>query len=432
MKFAVIGGGSTYTPEFVDGLKDFVKEVPIDELYLMDISAERLEIVGGLAKRIIENLGLKIKVNLTTNAEEAIKDADFIITQIRVGGIRGRIKDEKVPLKHDLIGQETTGPGGFAMALRTIPVMLNYAEIIEKYAKNAWWINFTNPSGLVTEALARYSNTKVIGLCNIPINILKMFSEFYNVPVNKIFLDYIGLNHFSWVRKVYINGRDVLPEVIQMIEKNPELAEEFGSEIPSLYKMLPNYYLKYYWHKDIVLEKLKKAPKTRGEQVLELEGYFLNLYKNPELKEKPADLDQKRGGRGYSEAALTLISAICNDKNEIHIVNVPNQGAIEMFPKDAVAEIPCVVNKSGAHPIKLDPPEPEIRGLLHMVKSYELLTAEAAVTGSYELALKALMTHPLVLSYEKAKAVLDDLLIAHRDYLPQFKDKIEELLKERK
>lgn len=416
MKVAVIGGGSTYTPELMDGFIKRAKELSVDTIVLIDVDEKRLKIAGGLAKRMVEKAGLPTDVVLTTDRREAIEGADFVISSIRVGLIQGRILDERIPLKYGVIGQETTGPGGFAMALRTIPVMLDYAKDIVKWSPNAWLINFTNPSGIITEAISKYSEAKVIGLCNVPINMWGGIAKALNVEEKKILLDYVGLNHLSWVKGVYLDGKDMLPD---MIEKMKEPIEDFDPELIKTLRMIPNGYLHYYYHTDKVVEEMKKAKKTRGEVVLEIEKKCLEMYKDPNLKEKPKLLE-KRGGARYSDAALSLMSAIVNDKNEIHIVNIPNEGAIKGFGDDVVVEIPAIVNSTGPHPITIGEVPPEIRGLMQVVKAYEELTIDAAIKGSRELALKALLMHPLVPSFDAAKNILNDLLEAHKKYLPKF------------
>ena len=416
MKVTVIGGGSTYTPELTDGFIKRAGELAVDTIVLMDIDEKRLEIVGGLAKRMMRKAGLPTKIVLTTDRREAMEGADFVISSIRVGLMEGRILDERIPLKYGVVGQETTGPGGFAMALRTIPVMLDYAKDIVKWSPNAWLINFTNPSGIITEAVSKYSEAKVIGLCNVPINMLGGIAKALNVEEKKILLDYVGLNHLSWIKGVYLEGKDVLPE---MIEKMKELAEGFDLELIKTLHMIPNWYLHYYYDTDKVVEEMKKAKKTRGEETLEIENKCLEIYKDQNLEEKPKLLE-KRGGARYSDAALSLVSAIVNNKNEIHIVNIPNKGAIKDFSNNAVVEIPAIVNSTGPHPITIGEVPPEIEGLMHAVKAYEELTIEAAIRGSREMALKALLIHPLVPSFDVAKKILNDLLEAHKKYLPKF------------
>ena len=417
LKVCVIGAGSTYTPELVEGFIVRKKELSVSRISLMDIDKEKLSIVGSLAVRMVEKAGLNAKVELTTNRKKAIEGADFILTQIRVGGIPARIRDEHIPIEFGVIGQETTGPGGFAKAMRTIPVMLDIARDIEKYAPNAWWINFTNPSGIITETLLKHSKTNVIGLCNVPIGMTKSLATKLECKPEDLFLTYVGLNHLSWITKVTVKGQDVTKEAVKKSLKGR--AKEDAAWMRT-YGMIPNGYLHYYYARDQVIENLKKAEKTRGEIVAEVEASLLKKYQNPNLKRKPKELE-KRGGAHYSTAAVSLASAIYNNKKELHIVNTRNQGTIPCLPYDCAIETNCVIDGRGAHPLSIGEIPVEIRGLLQAVKTYEELAVKAGVKGSKKLALQALVAHPLVPSFTVAKELLDRILDANRDYLPQFR-----------
>ncbi|MGC8971167.1 MAG: 6-phospho-beta-glucosidase [bacterium] len=412
----VIGGGSTYTPELIEGVIKNIEVFPVRELRLMDIDEVKLNIVGGLVKRMIESSSVPIKLELTTDRKFALEGTDFVITQIRVGGVKSRIKDEKIPLEFGIIGQETTGAGGFTNALRTIPVMLDIARDIERLTNGAWLINFTNPSGIVTEALLKYSKVKTIGLCNVPINLLYRFANILAVEIKDIFLDYVGLNHLSWVRKVYSKGKDVTDRVIESIKTSLSSKER---EIVELINMIPNSYLHYYYFKDEVLETQKSSGKTRGEVVLEVEEELLEKYKDETLKEKPQELSQ-RGGAHYSDAAVELMKSIWLDRKDIQIVNVLNNGSIRDLPNDAVVEVPCVIGANGAMPISMGGLEPCIKGLIQTVKSYEQLTVESAVEGNSVKAKQALLVHPLVGAKAIADGILERILEENREFLPQF------------
>jgi len=412
----VIGGGSTYTPELIEGVIKNRESFPVRELRLMDIDEVKLGIVGGLVKRMIENFDLSIDLKLTTDRKEAIEGSNFIITQIRVGGIRARIKDERIPLEFGLIGQETTGAGGFANALRTIPVMLDIARDIERLTDDAWLINFTNPSGIVTEALLRYSRVKAIGLCNVPINFFYRFAGILDADIKDIFLDYVGLNHLSWIRKVYLRGKDVTDKVIEVTKEG---LPEKERRVLELINMIPNGYLHYYYFKDEVLEAQKSSDKTRGEIVLEVEEKLLEKYKDTSLKEKPPELSQ-RGGAHYSDAAVELMKSIYLDKKDIQIVNVLNTGSIRDLPDNAVVEVPCIIGANGAKPISMGRLEPYIRGLVQTVKYYEQLTVESAIEGNIEKAKQALLVHPLVGAKAIADGLLERILEENKELLPQF------------
>jgi len=416
VKLCVIGAGSTYTPELIEGVLARRDELPISQVALMDIDREKLTIVSGLVQRMVEVAGEGPELTVTTDRAEAIEDADFVVTQIRVGGLEARIKDEKIPLQFGVIGQETTGPGGFANALRTIPVMLDIAADVARLAPKARLINFTNPSGLITEALNRYSDAQVIGLCNSPIGLQRQIARHFGVPAADVVLDYFGLNHLSWVRGVRIRGDDFSDPAVEAAAGWSDGRQ--GQLIRTL-RMIPSGYLRYYYFTDEVLEELMRAPKTRGEVVVEVERRLLEMYSDPALKTKPKELE-KRGGAHYSEAAMALISAIYNDKDEWHVVNVTNAGCIVDLPDLAVVEVPAQVSSDGAHPRPIGELPLEVRGLVHAVKAYEELTMRAAVEGDHRAALLALTNHPLVPSFGVAHALLDALLQAHRPYLPQF------------
>lgn len=431
LKIATIGGGSSYTPELVEGFIKRYDELPVKDLYLVDIEEgkEKLEIVGNLAKRMVEKAGVDINIHLTLDRREAIKDADFVTTQFRVGLLDARIRDEKIPLRYDVIGQETTGPGGFAKAQRTIPVILDICKDIEELSPNAWLINFTNPSGIITETVLKYTNVKAIGLCNVPIGMVYGVAEMLDVDVERVSIDFVGLNHLVWGTHVYLDGDDITEKLIDsfaggksMSMKNvPDLPWE--AEFIKSLGMYPCPYHRYYYLTDKMLEEEKKEAATvgtRGEQVKKVEKELFELYKDPNLNIKPPQLE-KRGGAHYSDAACSLINSIYNDKKDIHVVNVKNNGTILDLPNDAVIETNAVINKNGAHPINIGHVPTKIRGLMQSVKAYEELTIEAGVTGNYYTALQALTIHPLVPSATVAKKILDDIIRENIDYLPQYR-----------
>ncbi len=411
LKITVIGGGSTYTPELVEGFIIHRDTLPVKQLTLMDISPERLEVVGGLAKRMLTGTG--IAVVLSGDQQSAIEGADFVLTQFRVGGMAARAQDEHIPLKYGVIGQETTGPGGFAKALRTVPQVLEIARTMERIAPQAFLINFTNPSGLVTEAVVRHTNTRVMGLCNVPINMLHGVAELLGVEPGRVTLDYVGLNHLSFARTVYVDGKDVTDRMLHWHE------DEFDPSWLQAIRMVPNYYLRYYVHHNRVLEHTLRAEETRADYLMKVEAELLQMYRDPNLREKPALLNQ-RGGARYSTAAVSLIRAIANNAKEVHIVNVRNGQSLPDLPPDSVVEVPAVVDAHGAVPQAMGTMPPQIRGLIQAVKAYEELTIQAAITGNRDTARLALMAHPLIPSWDTACALLDDLLAANRQYLPQF------------
>ncbi|MGC6770084.1 6-phospho-beta-glucosidase [Enterococcus sp. LJL128] len=432
LKIVTIGGGSSYTPEIIEGFiqKKLDGLLPIKEIYLVDIEAgkEKLEIVGGLAKRMVEKAQADITIHLTLDRKEALKDADFVTTQFRVGLLPARIRDEKIPLKYDLIGQETNGAGGAMKALRTIPVILDICRDMEELCPNAWLINFTNPSGIITETVLRHSSIKVVGLCNIPIGIVNKIAKLYETTPENVSVEFSGLNHFVFGKNIYVNGEDVTLDVIEKIKDGTEISAKnipnfsFPADVLDSIGMIPAGYLKYYYTREKMLEDCKRAAKeegTRGEVVTQTEKELFELYKDQELAVKPKQLEE-RGGAHYSEAAVNLIDSIYNGDGKIHYVNVRNNGTISSLPENAAIECNCVVTHRGALPVTVGELETSVRGQISLMKAYEELVIEAGVTGDYLAALKALTINPLVNDSDKAGAVLQDMLWANQEYLPQF------------
>ncbi len=429
LKVAVIGGGSTYTPELVNGFLSRLAQFPLDELWLMDIDAERLKVVGGFAQRMVEAKGSPFKVVITTNQREAVRDASYVTTQLRVGQMEARRKDEYLGLRHGLIGQETTGVGGMAKALRTIPVILKIAsDMRELSAPGAMLVNFTNPAGLVTQALSKYAaDTPAVGVCNVPITAKMHIIEGLEKAMGRKIdpshteLKTLGLNHLSWHRGFTIDGEDVWPQVIAgyIADLKKEADPEWDPRTIEVLRMMPNYYLQYFYHTDKKLKSQEKWPPSRAEEVIEVEKDLLREYADPNLKEPPADL-MKRGGAYYSTVATQLLNAHYNDLGETHVVNIRNGGAVKEWPAEWVLEIPSTVRKSGITPLPTEPLPQSQFGLIAAVKAYELLTVEAAVHGDREAAYQALLVHPIGPKADKVQAVLDDLLDTHKEHLPQF------------
>ncbi|MCM3763654.1 6-phospho-beta-glucosidase [Neobacillus niacini] len=432
VKITTIGGGSSYTPELVEGFIKRYDELPVRELWLVDIEEgnEKLEIVGNLAKRMVEEAGVPMDIHLTLDRRQALKGADFVTTQMRVGQLDARIKDERIPLQHGIIGQETNGAGGLFKGLRTIPVLLEIAEEMQELCPDAWLINFTNPAGMVTEALLRYGkHQKVVGVCNLPVNVRMTIARLLGVETERVQIDFAGLNHLVYGLNIYIDGDNKTKEVIEILA-DPEKQITMRNIAPlpwlpefqkSLGVVLCPYHRYYYKTKEILEEELEsfKTGKTRAEVVKRLEAELFELYKNPDLNIKPPQLE-KRGGAYYSDAACNLISSIYNDKGDIQTLNVRNDGAITGIPAESAVEVNCFVTKDGPVPIAVGELPVEVNGLVQQIKSFERVAAEAAVTGSYEKALLALCINPLVPSDEIAKNVLDDMLEAHKEFLPQF------------
>ncbi|MBS4223990.1 6-phospho-beta-glucosidase [Lederbergia citrea] len=431
LKMAVIGGGSSYTPELIEGFINRYDEMPVEQVYLVDIEEgrEKLEIVGALAKRMVEKAGVPIEVILTFDRREAIKDADFVITQLRVGLLEARGRDEHIPLRYNAIGQETTGAGGFAKAMRTIPVILDICKDIEELSPDAMLLNFTNPAGIITETVLKHTNVKSIGLCNLPIGIRMQMAKLCDTDLDNVFIEMIGINHLNWTTKIVVDGIDVTKEVLSKASEAKGLTmkniPDFGWDKEFLQALgaLPCSYHRYFYMKDEMLAEQLESVKTKGtraEVVKRVEEELFELYKDPNLAIKPPQL-QERGGAYYSEAALNLVSSIYNNKGDIQTVNVQNNGIIPCLPDDVSVEVNCVIDSQGAHPIQLSTEiTPQIRGLLQVVKAYEELTVQAGVTGDYDTAVQALTINPLVGSVNLAKSILDDVLAENKKYLPQF------------
>ncbi len=432
LRLAVIGGGSSYTPELVDGLISRAGELPVAELWLADIPAgeEKMTIVAALARRMVARAGLPMTVHTTLDRRQALAGAGYVVTQLRVGGLAARVRDERIPLKYGVIGQETVGPGGFANALRTVPVVLDICRDIEALCPDAWLINFANPSGLVTEAVLAHSRVKCIGLCNVPINMIMTAAKLLGADSRDVAIDFAGLNHLVWGLAVRLKGEDVTAVVLEKLADGAALTM---NNIPDLkwdaaflkkLAMLPSPYHRYYYMTGRLLAEEQAAaapggPGTRAEQVQAVEDKLFARYRDETLAEKPPEL-AARGGAYYSEAAVSLISAIVNDKGEIHTVNTLNRGAIAGLPGDAVVEINCRVGKGGADPLPVGALPPDALSLVRQVKTFERLTIEAALSGNRETALAALAANPLVPSAATAARLLDDILAANAEYLPRF------------
>ncbi|MGM0922310.1 MAG: 6-phospho-beta-glucosidase [Bacillota bacterium] len=432
LKIATIGGGSSYTPELIEGFIKRYDELPVSEIWLADVpeGKRKLEIVGSLAKRMVEKAKVPISIHLTLNRREALENADFVTTQFRVGLLEARAIDERIPLKYGVLGQETNGPGGLFKGLRTIPVILSICREMEILCPDAWLINFTNPAGMVTEAVLRYSNIrKVVGLCNVPIGMEMGAAKLLNVEHSRIRIDFAGLNHMVYGLDVYLDGVSVKQKVIDLIT-HPEqsvtmqniVALGWEPEFLKALNVFPCPYHQYYYKtREMVEKEMKNAETagTRAEVVKKLEDELFELYQNEELAIKPPQLE-KRGGAYYSDAAVRLIHSIYTDKRDIQPVNTMNNGAIASLPHDSAIEISSVITKDGPKPLAIGDLPVAVRGLVQQIKSFERVAAEAAVTGNYSTALLAMTINPLVASDATGKKILDEMLEAHKKHLPQF------------
>ena len=416
MKLAVIGAGSTYTPELVSGLVRDPERLDVTELVLHDIDAERRDVVGGLARRMLERRGFHGALEITGTLDRALEGADMILIQIRVGGQAARLHDETIPAACGCVGQETTGAGGLGKAMRTVPVVLEIAERTRALAgPGAWIIDFTNPVGIVTRALLDAGH-RAIGLCNVAINFQRQIAAQLGLPAERVQVDQVGLNHLTWIRAVWVDGRDVLPEVIDNygdaladeIELPRTLLEQLGA--------IPSYYLRYFYAERAVIEEQRCRP-PRAQTVMEIERGLLDLYRDPSLTEKPALLEQ-RGGAFYSEAAIQLVAALVGDTGDIQVVDIRNGTTLAGLAEDDVVEVPARIGRDGPTPLGQPPLAPALLGLVQHVAAYERLAAAAAADGDVEAARLALLAHPLVREYGLADTLLDGLLAGERGPAP--------------
>lgn len=420
IRVTVIGSGSTYCPELVDGFIKKREELRLTRLVLMDIDARKRTIVGNLCVRMLKNANMDTEVLMTDNLEESLAGADFVVTQIRVGMLTARYLDETIPLKYGLIGQETTGIGGFFKALRTIPVMQNITNAMEKICPNAWLINFTNPSGIISEFVQNHTKVKSIGLCNVPIN---MIDDVKAAVGEDAEITYLGLNHLSWIISVIKDGKQMIDKLFDDDFAPTVMAnihdDGFDLKCVKATGGFPSSYLQYYYSRNAKLRHLQED-KPRALVCMEIEEELLKLYSDEKLVTKPALLDQ-RGGHKYSLAAVSLIDSIANDKNDVHVVNIPNAGTLDFMADDDIVEIAAVVGKDGCKPVPIrQEANRQIKGLMRVVKEYEKLTVEAAMHGDDEAALNALMVHPLIGDFETAQACYHEMKYVHSKFLPQF------------
>lgn len=421
IRVAVIGSGSTYCPELVDGFIKAQESLKLKKISFMDIDEKKRTIVGNLCVRMLARAGVECETVLTDDLDTALAGADFVVTQIRVGKLPARHLDETIPIKHDLIGQETTGIGGFFKALRTVPVMQTICERIRIICPEAWLINFTNPSGIIAEYVLNHTAVKSMGLCNVPIN---MIDDTREICGDDSVITYLGLNHLSWITSVAMNGENILPRMIAegfsaKVMENI-IDDGFSMECLKAIEAIPSSYLQYYYGRGKKLEHLKHAEKSRAQECMEIEEQLLEMYADENLSVKPALLD-KRGGHKYSLAAVSLIDAIANDTGAVNVVNIKNNGALPFMAVDDVVEIAAAIGKDGAIPVKIDQQQNRhITGLMRVVKAYEKYAVKAALSGKDSDAMNALLLHPLVGDWDAAHACYQEMKLAHKQYLPQF------------
>jgi 6-phospho-beta-glucosidase len=415
MKLTVIGGGSTYTPELVDGLARS-KQLKVDELVLLDPAADRLELIGGLAARMLAREGNPADLVTTSDLDRAVDGADLVLIQLRVGGQAARRVDETFPLPCGCIGQETTGAGGLAKALRTVPVVLDVAERVRRLAApDAWIVDFTNPVGIVTRALLDAGH-RAVGLCNVAIGFQRWFAELLGVEPGRVQLDHVGLNHLSWERGVLLDGVDVLPQLLADHAQAIADRIELPVDVVRMLGVVPSYYLRYFYAHDVVLQELLTEP-PRAERVAQIERELLDQYGDPTLNTKPKLLTE-RGGAFYSEAALDLVESLVTDRGDVQVVDVRNDGTLGFLPDDAVIEVPARVTAQGAAPLPLTAPlDPLYAGLVAHTAAYEQLALDAALLGGRDRVFMALLAHPLIGQIEQADRLTTNLIADNRDYL---------------
>ncbi len=411
----MVGGGSTYTPELVDGFARLRDQLDVTELVLHDVDADRLSLVGGLASRIFAAQGHPGVVRVSTDLDEAVDGAAAVLIQLRVGGQAARRSDETLPLAECCVGQETTGAGGLAKALRTVPVVLEIAERVARRSPQAWIVDFTNPVGIVTRALLRAGH-RAVGLCNVAIGFQRKFAAMLGVAPERLRLDHVGLNHLTWERAVYLDEKDVLGRLLD--EFGAAVAADVRLPLPLMRRLgcVPSYYLRYFYaHDEVVAEQRTEPP--RAETVAAIERELLALYADPNLREKPAALEQ-RGGAYYSEAAVALVASLLGDAKQEQVVNVANNGTLPFLPEDAVVEVPATVDAGGARALPAAPLSPLMAGLVAHVSAYEDLALDAASHGGVDRVANALLAHPLIGQADVADRLADRLVAANRDYLP--------------
>ncbi|MEU6414873.1 6-phospho-beta-glucosidase [Microbispora sp. NPDC046933] len=415
MKLAVVGGGSTYTPELIDGFARLRGELPLSEIALVDPDERRLATVGGMARRMLARAGHPAALTTATRVEDGVAGAAAVLLQLRVGGQAARNVDETLPLECGCVGQETTGAGGLAKALRTVPVVLDIAEKVRAHAPGAWIVDFTNPVGIVTRALLDAGH-RAIGLCNVAIGFQRRFAALLGVAPERIALGHVGLNHLTWERSVVLDGVDVLPRLLDEHGEGIAGAVGLPAALVRHLRAVPSYYLRYFYEHDRVVAEQRTSP-SRAAEVAAMESALLEMYADPAVDTKP-ELLNGRGGAFYSEAAVALVASLVGDRGDVQVVNTRNNGTLPFLDDDAVIEVPAAVGAAGAVPLPVDPVEPLYRGLIAHVSAYESLALEAALHGGEDRVRDALLAHPLVGQASLADDLAARLVEANRAFLP--------------
>jgi 6-phospho-beta-glucosidase len=415
MKVTVVGGGSTYTPELVDGIARLQHQFGVDELVLTDPAEQRLALVAGVSERIFARYGYSGHITSTTDLDRAVADATIVLLQLRVGGQSARAVDESLPLRCGCVGQETTGAGGLAKALRTVPVILDIADRVSRLAADdAWIIDFTNPVGIVTRALLDHDH-RVVGLCNVAIGNQRAAAALLGLEPAQVALDHVGLNHLTWTRRVLVDEQDRLPELLATSAEALARRSGLPADVLRRLGVWPSYYLRYFYEHDHVVEQQRSQP-SRAQEVAEIESQLLEIYANPAVDAKPALL-QQRGGAYYSEAAVDLMASLITDRGDVQVVNLRNHGTLAFLADQVVIEVPARVSGRGPQPQTLRPVDPLLAGLIAHVSAYEELALDAAIRGGRERVFRALLAHPLIGQHDIADKLTDLLIAANREHL---------------
>lgn len=427
LKIVVIGGGSSYTPELFSDLADDTRRLDVEQVVLMDASPERAAFIVGVSKKLTGDRGLKIKVSGTAHLEEALGGADFVISQIRVGGLAARIRDEKIPMEFEMVGNETTGAGGFVCALRTVTASLEIARAIERLSPKAWVLNLSNPAGIVTEAIYKHTTLHALGFCNIPINTTYALAEVLHVPPSKVKLDSFGLNHLSWVRRVFVDGEERLQTLISQTRDRESILYQRGivddlmeSDFLRSLALIPSWYVRYFYFPDWTRDEDRREGMSKGELDIQAEERLKTILSSKGYNDEARRILAAKGGAQYYLPVLQAIHAIVEDSGEEIVADVRNGQAMPDLPADVCVEVPVHIFREHVEPVPVGVLPLSVRGLVQSVKTYEQLTIQAAISGDRQIALEALMANPLVGSYGRAKQFFECVLKNERDYLPQF------------
>jgi 6-phospho-beta-glucosidase len=427
LKIAVVGGGSSYTPELFADLAAEAEPLDVEEVVLMDRNAERAAFVSDVSERLVKASGQKIKVTGTSQLEDAVGGADFVILQIRVGGLAARIRDEKIPMELGMVGNETTGAGGFACALRTVTATMEIARSIERLAPDAWVFNLSNPAGIVTEALLKHTALKTMGFCNIPINTTYAFADVLGVSPAKVHLDSFGLNHLSWVRRVLVDGDERLQPLIAETHDPESILYQRGivddfmePDFLRALALIPSWYVRYFYFPEQTLEEDRHAAQSKGEKDMQAEARLQDIFSTAGYDDEATRILSSKGGAQYYLPVLQTIHAIVNDSGEVVVADVRNGTTLTDLPPNVCVEVPARIYRGHTEPLPIGAMPLSVRGLVQTVKAYEELTIQAALSGSREVAIEALMANPLVGSFGKASQFFDHVLENERSYIPQF------------